>query len=208
MRLVFSIFLVSACGSEGAASCPSGQTRCGDECFDLMTSAEHCGACEADDGGVGGACAEGQACYDGTCGQDCARSATNCPDALGSSFTCEDLTAAQDHCGDCGTACTDTEVCFGGQCVTGSCPDVNRQMCSGACVDVRGNPLHCGNCNHPCQSDLPLCDNGFCSSSCVSGHTECLGHCVDLVTDLENCGACGNSCAIGEECHLSECRPL
>lgn len=41
-------------------TCPSGQTKCGDICVDLMTDANNCGAC-------GNACAGDGICVDGVC---------------------------------------------------------------------------------------------------------------------------------------------
>lgn len=182
-------------------SCPDGQTRCGDGCFNLLTSAEHCGACEGDGGGP---CAEGEQCSGGVCAPECAAGGTLCDDGTGS-LTCQDLTASHDHCGACGTVCAADQICFGGACVVGSCSAIGRQICAGACVDVDGNAMHCGRCNNPCAEGL-FCDHSICASDCSGTADVCEGHCADTQTDLENCGNCATSCPIDQECSLGECR--
>lgn len=87
--------------------------------------------------------------------------------------------------------------------------------CSGACVDPRYDPGHCGSCN-ACPA-VPnannFCFNAACGIASCSANTEdCNGvvadGCeVDKLTNDSNCGACGNACAAGTACSNGTCMP-
>ena len=61
--------------------------------------------------------------------------------------------------------------------------------CSGECVTVATDDMHCGRCNNPvaegatCVGGAPSCGGSYCS-----------GKCVRLDSDNNNCGTCGNDC--------------
>src|SRR5262249_49424187 len=80
----------------GSSGCPSGQTACGQTCFDLDSSAQHCGAC-------GTSCGAGQSCTNGSC--VCATGFTLC------GSTCVATATDHDHCGSCTNMCGSTQVC-------------------------------------------------------------------------------------------------
>jgi hypothetical protein len=94
--------------------CAAGTTPCGTEpgpdgclnngrCFDLQTSALHCGRC-------GIACPTGQICNDGACVPPCAMTETRCGTA------CTDLQRDARNCGACGRTCGTDERCALGAC--------------------------------------------------------------------------------------------
>lgn len=74
--------------------------------------------------------------------------------------------------------------------------------CDGACVNLQGDPAHCGACGVTCDADDP-CRAGVCG--CDAGFTGCERACVDLDTNLSHCGACGVGCTLGEVCDAGSC---
>lgn len=142
----------------GTGCPPTAPTRCGDECVDLLTSANHCGTCPNVCAPVENATV---ACTTGVC-----------------TFTCRpDFRACGGRC----TAVTDPAACGPG-CVV--CPpaanarptcaaDVCRFECNmgfGDCdalpangceANFANNPAHCGGCNRPCPSGV--CNAGVCA---------------------------------------------
>jgi hypothetical protein len=75
------------------------------------------------------------------------------------------------HCGGCGMACADGEVCS-----AGACADVcsaPRMICDERCVDPRTDPDHCGACGERCESGV--CALGECIGP-VAGHVVLVGH--------------------------------
>ncbi len=87
-----------------------------------------------------------------------------------------------------------------------TCPDEQVQ-CGARCVDLDSDPLHCGECEHPCESD-ELCLDSECrearESPCASCPCEaCEGDlcCPDLVDSVVFCvadGSCEGGDAIDE----------
>ena len=77
--------------------------------------------------------------------------------------------------------------------------------CNGACMDLRANPMNCGQCGVSCGTGT--CTNGQCA--CPSTLTTCPTGCIDVLNDDANCGACGRKCAAGtERCQQGQCLPL
>lgn len=74
---------------------------CGDGCFDLDESSDHCGACDQP-------CPGGQACSGGVC--ECNGNKEFCDG------TCVNVNNDPDHCGGCNEACAVGEMCAGGKC--------------------------------------------------------------------------------------------
>lgn len=82
-------------------ACAAGLEACTSGCFDLLTSAAHCGACDA-------ACAPELECRDGGC------VCQGALDACGG--RCVDTQTDAAHCGNCGVACGPNEACRAGGC--------------------------------------------------------------------------------------------
>jgi len=80
-----------------------------------------------------------------------------------------------------------------------------QTLCSGACVELQRDPLHCGACGAACASG-EVCDAGRCALRCPTGQAVCAGVCRDTAVDRAHCGACGTACAEGEVCDRGACR--
>ncbi|MCA9707134.1 MAG: hypothetical protein KDK70_14880 [Myxococcales bacterium] len=144
------------------------ETCGGEACLDLMSDAQHCGACDAP-------CPAGVACDAGSCA--CPMGTMVCGDA------CVDTNANGQHCGGCDSPCDPGMVCSAGVCAA-SCGALTQ--CDGGCVDTEVDALHCGDCNQPC----PM------GSACQGGSCECPGPDVSYAQDIEpifvaNCTSMG-----------------
>ena len=100
----------------------------------------------------------------------------------------------------CQPACTAGKSCVSGACVCSP----GLSACGAACVDIKSDPLNCGQCGTPCGAGL-LCSQGICSATCAVGETPCAGACVNLASSLSNCGQCSKVCAANETCSASAC---
>lgn len=188
--------------------------------------------CEADDD-----CPDAAECVDGICrfgepdrqndgwslDEDCPADQTRCDGR------CVDVGSDPNHCGGCGIACEQydgaTTSCEGGECVY-ECvsPGESVQVCesAAACVDLRIDVDHCGECDRTCQSVDGAdrdCVGGRCSYDC-GDDTYCVdvprdqdtgqGTCRDLQNDPEHCGQCGTVCPTATDgeavCDGGECR--
>jgi formylglycine-generating enzyme required for sulfatase activity len=100
------------------------------------------------------------------------------------------------------------------RCVGGLCP-VGTTVCSRdcsvkkpcACVELRTDSKHCGQCENRCPQGA-ICQNGQCL--CAKGTTLCkeTKRCVDLQTNSQHCGRCGNVCAKGGVCFQGLCQEI
>ncbi len=70
-----------------------------------------------------------------------------------------------------------------------ACPPP-QQLCGGACVDVRSDDAHCGDCGAACD-DGGRCVDGECAPPCAAGERLCGGVCVSPGDP----SACGPQCA-------------
>lgn len=98
---------IDAGRTDASAICGAGETRCGAQCVDVSTSAEHCGSCEM-------ACeAPPKAvpiCIDETCGFECMPGFSDCNGDPADG--CEVETASErENCGGCALACEDALSC-------------------------------------------------------------------------------------------------
>ena len=188
------------------ADAGANKSYCAGACVSLLSDLNNCGAC-------GEICGEYQSCMQGVC---------TCPTGeLRCDARCTQVATDYQNCGACGVRCPEGELCAAGSCVPNTtgctppcageqtcqsgkcqCPN-NGQLCGGRCVDVLGNPDHCGSCNFTCPADLG-CTNGICG--CGRGETACQDGCVDTQNDANNCGDCGLVCAEGQICNAGECR--
>jgi hypothetical protein len=188
-----------ACGPTGACDCTSGLSPCGTSCYDLQHDPTRCGSCSAPD------CAAGELCDAGAC--TCRPFLLECPPASG---TCVDPMTARTTCGSCTLNCGTGNTCFEGACAPGLCSDQpgqntfctinNAPNCVSDAAELT-SPLHCGNCDAPCNTD-EVCSSGNCESFTVGrGCTSC--PCADCTgacclypgtTDLVICLAAGTTC--------------
>ena len=102
---------------------------------------------------------------------------------------CVNLSADEDHCGSCNTACYSNEICCDGTCVRSTSADT------------------CGSCGYTCPAGK-VCQNGDCDPwGCYYGNTECSGVCVNTRIDPQNCESCGKICPVNSQCVDGECTP-
>lgn len=138
-----------------------------------------------------------------TCDTDagftCDGGVCRCPDGLlRCDGRCVDPLIDEDHCRECGRACSGAEVCIEGDCI---CPP-GLDVCGDACIDTRTSTSHCGECGNRCNADQS-CVEGACA--CPEGEIACGPECVDARADDANCGACGRTCGDGQSCIDSAC---
>jgi hypothetical protein len=157
-------------------------------CTNTKTDPLNCGGC-ASGGGSGVACNSDHACSNGTC---VCRPGTH---MLGSSCNvmgCVNLQTDPQACGmptgtnTCPAVCS--LACSDGKCVA-LCPlTAGIANCNNACVNTNNDPLNCGGCNKPCQTNQ-VCVSGTCKnyqvpplgctmcpcSQCQNGATCCIG---------------------------------
>ncbi|MBI4704383.1 MAG: hypothetical protein HY744_25035 [Deltaproteobacteria bacterium] len=144
--------------------------------------------------------------------------ASGCPAGLtGCGGQCVDTDIDPSHCGACGQACAEDQVCSAGTCGLGClggatrCGDrcVDAQLdpanCGGSkCVDTQVDAANCGGCGKACGQG-EACVQGACKVACAEGKTNCGGKCVDLQADPANCGGCGKACGQGQLCCAGSC---
>lgn len=81
----------------------------------------------------------------------------------------------------------------------------DKTFCSDNCVDIKTNPLHCGQCGFKCP-DSTICIWGLCKRFCPEGTKECEeGQCFDILSDSSNCGGCERVCPSDSICSSGEC---
>ena len=221
-------------GMRPEGGCLPDRAECGDECPDLSSSVEHCGACdnacEPDQSCVGGdclsPCGEGLSICEGRCvfletdglhcgecgnacelGQLCRRGVCelNCSlDRADCDGRCVDVLTDEDHCGKCEQPCEEGAECLEGVCR--AC-EASLAFCEGGCVDVETDELHCGDCGLACDGGR-VCVGADCVLDCVGGTSPCGDVCVDVQTDELHCGECGVSCAEDEACVSGDCEDV
>lgn len=130
--------------------CEAGSARCGGVCVPIDADPQNCGGC-------GVVCANGQVCYQASCGEGCPSGLDAC---LG---TCVDIATDILHCGGCGEACPAGAACEAGECTCGS-----DTLCGIECVDLSQSLSHCGTCDQPCDP-AGNCVEGECTGPCTPG---------------------------------------
>lgn len=102
------------------------------------------------------------------------------------------------HCGACGAACKDAEVCSAGRCKA-TC-DIGLSVCAltqggSACIDSSTSVDHCGVCNNACpapKSGASTCTTGKCGVTCAVGARVCASK---NACEAESETSCGPSCS-------------
>ena len=170
---------------DGKCVCPAWYDLCGATCVNRETDPANCGAC-------GESCGDGF-CVNGLCEADC--KFTTCPGKR-----CVDLKASNTDCGGCGVMCAAGTSCKDGACAAPpkepqppTCTG-GKTVCGTECVDLGGNPAHCGYCTRACPASAVACKAGDCV--CPDGIKWCVtaNICVNLDGSLLNCGSCGHAC--------------
>ena len=224
--------------------CSSGLIRCGSTCIDPMNSNDYCGAslqgnCTSDDpedlNYKGEICDSGNVCSMGhckpvldticvgtqvKCGEQCRDPMTDnmyCG-AKGTVLTCESE----------GTKCSETQVCFEGECIQNDCSGDTPNLCvvegQKTCQNINGSDsFHCGACGYKCSehaipnASSSVCAAGVCQYECNAGyinvsseHSASEIKCIDPLSDKDHCGASGpdapgEACAEGQVCIEGSC---
>jgi hypothetical protein len=192
-----------------------------DGCEQMLTSAEHCGACQT-------SCApphtETSTCASGKCVVTTCTSPFRDCNGLAADG-CEAAPDSPDHCGACGAKCSlphvtrttcdvsagtpkcgidhgcpaGAEGCTPGAptngCATGF-SDCDQNAANGCETDL-SRTSDCGACKQSCKLDHTQreCKAGSCSTEgCAPGYGRCAGTCQSLLNDPNNCGQCGMRC--------------
>ncbi|HEY2512947.1 MAG TPA: hypothetical protein VGI39_18900 [Polyangiaceae bacterium] len=111
--------------------------------------------------------------------------------------------------GGCGSSQTPSAVTNGPDagpnpaCALSTPPEcaIGCSACGNSCIDLMGDPSHCGTCDTTCNQTLS-CVSGQCE--CAPGTNLCANQCVDLQLDPTNCGTCGTTCT-GGACNGGHC---
>jgi hypothetical protein len=103
----------------------------------------------------------------------------------------------------------------------GSCEvDAGETDCSGSCVNIESNPLHCGDCSTKCNdttNGVGVCNAKKCGIKCNTGYVECTpGACApekifyrdadndgfgDSTKSVKGCAAPNGYVAVGGDCN-------
>jgi hypothetical protein len=210
----------STCVAGGATNCvqpayPSPDDGCE---VNINTDVNHCGSCTRP---CSGSNVSTKSCTGGLCNSTCAGGFSNCgtPSAPTADDGCEVQSATDvNNCGGCGRACAGTNVatksCSGGLCNSScnsgytNCSSPSFPTADDGCethTDVDTN--NCGACGHACSLNnvsTLLCSAGKCTSTCVSGYSNCTqpvsptvddGCEIHSAVDTNNCGGCGRVCS-------------
>jgi hypothetical protein len=109
----------------------------------------------------------------------------------------------RNHCGACGSACRDDQLCESGKCL---CTDAEPDQCGDSCTALTTDSQNCGACGVACSLGQ-TCKDGTCTCPDFAKPDFCPGTgCVSLRQDADDCGACGTTCTLGQVCDNSACR--
>ena len=216
----------------GACGCPNGFSQCGDECKQLQSDSQNCGAC----GNVCKAptnvndpawiCGPGAApantkwlCSTGECTLQCEPGFGDCNKQFCADGCEVSLAADPNNCGACGNKCNANQLCIDGACL---CPE-GTTACDGQCVDFGSDTENCGGCGIVCPGPSghtprrgtgggPACNGGNCTYICFPGFADCDGDLdngceVNLTNDPRHCGSCKTPCPLGpnQPCVTGKC---
>ena len=213
--------------------CFGGQTMCGETCYDLTKTTEHCGSCDNNckdlTGWINPTCSESQCHADG-----CKVESGGCFDST--SQTCVDGNNDVLHCGKpgedcqpctssdpngfpycdggtCTTRCNDNYYWNGTKCVLHTTPTTcnnGETMCDGECFDTTNTTNHCGSCDNNCN-DLtgwinPSCNDSQCqATSCDESSNGCFDKTSKTCVDGSNdVLRCGKPGETCQKCSTSD----
>lgn len=176
---------IAGCGaSDGAVPGGSGADCVSDdECRGRCRWLEWRRAC-ADECADESECPAGWTCREGLCDctparEDCNSLDDDCDGRVDEGLEvcggeCVDVRSDARHCGGCGMACAETQVCAMGSCCTPSAEtcngidddcdgsvDEHLALCDGECTDLSSDEAHCGDCGFACGDGL-ICSGGTC----------------------------------------------
>ncbi len=203
-----------------ACTAPS-PDKCGYQCVDLSSNAQHCGTCNVP-------CQYAHAraaCTNKTCRlAECVFPYEDCKN--GEADGCETNTRGSDvlNCGGCGKAClfdNAVAVCNAGECGVLDCKpgygDCANGLSDGCETAILGSdPLNCGGCGKVCRYDhaQATCTSGSCRmTQCLSGYSDCRNGDADgcetgIMDSLDHCGGCNSVCGplhAEPKCELGKC---
>jgi hypothetical protein len=175
-----------------AAACPANQHTCTSLCVPDAELA-HCGlACVTCPTPAGHGAA---ACEGGMCTIKCDAGYDLCDNQ------CVNLTQDPDHCGQCGEACSASQVCSDSACVPNPCA-AGKHLCGTECV-TDADVAHCGRGCEPCpqpSNGTATCDGTECGASCQSGYHACGSQCLSD-TSPASCGTRCTACPLPPSGH-------
>jgi hypothetical protein len=152
-------------------------------------------------GGCGAVCIRPNAtatCSTGTCQIASCNTGYGSCDGIDSNGCEANTQSSLSNCGTCGTVCSangGNPTCALGACSIvcstnwGNC-DGNAQS-NGCESNLLTDPNHCGNCTTVCSGSTPACDNGTCSGSGPTVHSNGLGQTYIDPHPLGQPGVCG-----------------
>jgi hypothetical protein len=191
-----------ACGALGL--CDADETCCGDGCFNLKTSQNHCGDCDTDCDALTGV--DGPFCDGSICDYtQCAEEFLECNDTTEDG--CE-TASDMNNCSACGDKCDDPNVYLHTE--ANAC---DASACSYTCVD--GYDSCDADPANGCETPLgTVTDCGVCGHACAGSNAGEL--CIDVAGNIQ-CGCeqdgdctgdrmcCGGTCVPHAESHCADC---
>jgi hypothetical protein len=138
-------------------------------CADTNSDNANCGGC-------GVACGQGQVCQNGQCANGCV-GPDGGPETLctpdGGSPYCANTGTDGSNCGGCGIVCGQGQVCSNGTCslVCGQ----GLTACGNQCVDTNTDSSNCGGCGNVCKAACVggVCGAGGCLNNGLSPPAAC-----------------------------------
>lgn len=178
--------------------CSAGQKLCNEQCVSVDDpsygcGADTCGTCISELS-CPGSCTPGLAVTSVTCTAG-ACAVASCPTGWADcdgvfSNGCEADLSSEATCGTCGHACSGSELCAAGTCVS-TCP-FPEQNCSSACRDVYTDPNACGACTSSCPLEV-FSEQSACSQPDGAAQPSCGALTCAAGATLLSCASTGTN---------------